>query len=189
MKHPNEATLALHAGGDLGLFARWKTERHLSRCERCRDEAAGFEQLREILPELAETPEAPWTRLAAEMKANIRLGVAAGECVRGAAPPLRDTPLFAGARVAVALASMAALLVAVVALQHPAPVAAPAQGVELRTTADGIEVGEGGKSLRLLHGVLKDADITYTPGAQGSMRARYVDPETGYVTVTNVYAD
>jgi hypothetical protein len=26
-------------------------------------------------------------------------------------------------------------------------------------------------------------------GAQGSMRARYVDPETGYVTINNVYAD
>jgi hypothetical protein len=36
---------------------------------------------------------------------------------------------------------------------------------------------------------MKDADVTYTPNAQGSMRARYVDPETGYVTVTNVYAD
>lgn len=190
MKHPNQATLALHAGGDLGFFARWATERHLSQCDRCRDEAAAFESLREILPELAETPDVPWTRLAAEMKANIRLGLAAGECVRTGAQPLRDTPLFAGARAVVALASVAALLVAVLVLQHPAPmVTVHAEGVELKSTFDGIEVGEGEKVLRLLHGVSRDADVTYTPAAQGSMRARYVDPQTGYVTVTNVYAD
>jgi hypothetical protein len=38
--------------------------------------------MRAILPELAATPEISWNRLAAEMKANIRLGLAAGECVR-----------------------------------------------------------------------------------------------------------
>ena len=81
MKHPDEATLALHAGGDLGLIARWRTNRHLSRCERCREEVAAFQGLREVLPDLAEMPEVPWNRLAAEMKANIRLGLAAGECV------------------------------------------------------------------------------------------------------------
>jgi hypothetical protein len=31
--------------------------------------------------------------------------------------------------------------------------------------------------------------VTYSVGAQGSMRARYVDPETGYVTINNVYAE
>jgi len=81
MKHPNEATLALHAGGELGALARWKTGRHVSRCEQCRDEVEAFIGLREIVPDLAEIPEVPWNRLAAEMKANIRLGLAAGECV------------------------------------------------------------------------------------------------------------
>src|SRR5271169_6208843 len=81
MKHPNEGTLALHAGGDLGLVAGWRTERHLAKCDRCRDSLAAFSELREVLPELAEIPEVPWNRLAAEMRANIRLGLAAGECV------------------------------------------------------------------------------------------------------------
>ncbi len=40
MKHPNQGTLALHAGGDLGAFARWRMERHLARCEACREEVA-----------------------------------------------------------------------------------------------------------------------------------------------------
>jgi len=75
MKHPNQATLALHAGGDLGFFARWRTERHLAQCDRCRDEVDAFVATREIIPDLAEIPELPWNRLAAEMRANIRLGL------------------------------------------------------------------------------------------------------------------
>ena len=86
MTHPNQATLALHAGGDLGLWARWKTQRHLSKCDLCRDEVAAFTGVREILPELVEIPEVPWNRLAAEMRANIRLGLEAGECVRDRRP-------------------------------------------------------------------------------------------------------
>ena len=56
MKHPNQATLALHAGGDLGFFARWRTERHLRECDRCRHEVDAFAATREIIPELADIP-------------------------------------------------------------------------------------------------------------------------------------
>src|ERR1700746_310897 len=82
MKHPSEETLALHAGGDLGLVPRWLTEPHLAQCEECRDTLAVFTELRGVLPDLAEIPKVPWNRLAAEMRANIRLGLAAGECVQ-----------------------------------------------------------------------------------------------------------
>jgi len=44
------------------------------------------------------------------MKANIRLGLAAGECVRTGQAPWRETPLFTGARAAVAFASVVVLL-------------------------------------------------------------------------------
>src|ERR1039457_935531 len=71
MKHPNRATLALHTGEDLGPFARWRTSRHLAKCEDCRREMAAFGVVRGILPELSAIPEVPWNRLAAEMKANI----------------------------------------------------------------------------------------------------------------------
>src|ERR1044071_1416059 len=109
MRHPSQATLALHAGSDLGFFARWRTERHLAKCDSCRDELASFESMREILPELGEIPEIPWNRMAAEIKANIRLGLAAGECVRTSDVPLRETPLFTGIRTIVAMASIVAL--------------------------------------------------------------------------------
>ncbi|MBZ5583765.1 MAG: hypothetical protein LAQ30_16450 [Acidobacteriia bacterium] len=191
MKHPNDATLALHAGGDLGLIARWRTERHLAKCPRCQDELAAFDSLREILPELAETPEVPWNRLAAEMKANIRLGLAAGECVREGPRPWLNRPALAGMRAVVAFASVIALLVTGLVLQRPAPITVSAASVEVRSLDGGIQVREGGETLRLLHGVPagNEKSVTYMPSAQGSIGSRYVDPQTGYVTVANVYAD
>lgn len=186
MKHPNQATLALHAGGDLGLFARWKVNRHLACCESCRDEVSEFEALREILPDLKEIPEVPWGRLAAEMKANIRLGLEAGECVRSGEPPLRDHPLFTGTRTAVALASVMALLVTGLMLERPVPVSAD-DGSVVQATANGIQVRRGTQALRIMNNGA--VNVTYSPDAQGGMRARYVDPETGYVTINNVYAE
>lgn len=183
MRHPNQATLALHAGGDLGSFARWRTERHLARCEHCRAEVAAFDEIRAIIPELAETPEIPWNRLAVEMKANIRLGLSAGECVR-AGKPLRESPMFTGARAVVAFASILVLLVTGLVLEHPAP---SEYGVVVQATSKGIQVREGKQALSLLN--TGADDVTYSVGAQGSLRARYVDPETGYVTINTVNAE
>jgi len=188
MKHPTQATLALHAGGDLGPVARWRTERHISRCEQCRQEFVAFAETRDSASELGEIPEVPWGRLAAEMKANIRLGLAAGECVRAEEKPLRQS-IFSGARAVVAVASVVALVVTGVVLERPRPGPPSADGVIVQAFKDGIQVREGGRALRLLHTGVKDKDVMYSVGAQGSMRARYVDPETGNVTITNVYAD
>lgn len=186
MKHPSLSTLALHAGGDLGVWARWRTGRHLSGCSECRRESARFAQVRELIPELAETPELSWNRLAAEMKANIRLGLAAGECVGHGGRTLRDTPLFSGARVAAALAGALALVAAGLVLERPVPVEA---GVVVQATSNGIQVREGRQALRLIHSGVARGDVTYSTDAQGSMRARYVDPETGYVTIQGVNAE
>jgi hypothetical protein len=197
MNHPNQATLALLAGGDLGPIARWRTNRHLAQCERCRDEVAAYSGLREILPELGEMPEVPWNRLSAEIKANIRLGLAAGECVRVNEVPLRKS-LFSGARAAVALASVVALLVTGLVLEHPMPRSNYNRsgfsslifdgGVVVESTKDGIIVGQGREAIELRHPVGTDS-VTYSVDAQGSMRARYVDPTTGNVTVNNVYVE
>ena len=46
MNHPTDATLALYAGDDLGLLARWRTERHVARCERCREEVDVYSDIR-----------------------------------------------------------------------------------------------------------------------------------------------
>jgi hypothetical protein len=186
MKHPNEATLALHAGGDLGAAERWRTERHLAKCDRCRDVVAAFAELREVLPELAEIPEVPWNRLAAEMRANIRLGLAAGECVGSKAAKAPDFRHFAGGRAALAFASLVALVCTGLMLERPLPVAAK-EGPLVQATENGIQVRSGGSAFRLMNAGAKS--VTYSARADGSMGARYVDPETGYVTINNVYVE
>jgi anti-sigma factor RsiW len=190
MKHPNQATLALHAGGDLNPWIRWRTERHLAHCEECRREIAAFDDLREIVPDLAETPEIPWNRLAAEMKANIRLGLAAGECVRPV-EPVRAGRLFSGARAAVALASVLALLVTGIVVERPAPAPAreAADTVMMQMTPDGIQLREGTQSWRLMHSSAQKDSVHYQMGAQGSVEARYVDSNTGYVMVNKIDVD
>ena len=194
MTHPDQATLALHAGGDLGPIARWRTGRHIAHCDRCREEVAAFTGTIEILPQLSEMPEVPWSRLSAEMKANIRLGLAAGECVRPGEVALR-TSLFSGARAAVALASVAALLVTGLMLEHPVARSNFSRfesrlfenGTVLESTKDGIEVGRGRQALQLRHAGA--SGVTYSVGAEGSIGARYLDPKTGYVTINNVYVE
>ena len=83
MTHPDQTILALYAGQDLGWFRRRRTERHLASCRQCRNEVQAFASARDHLVALNELPAISWNRLAIEMKANIRLGLAAGECVRG----------------------------------------------------------------------------------------------------------
>ena len=155
----------------------------------CRKELAAFGAAREILPELAAAPEVPWNRLAAEMKANIRLGLAAGECVRAGERRRLLAPLLAGARAAVAFASVVVLVAAGLVLERPSPGTGAFQGVEVQATANGIQVREGGRRAAAVERRSGGERRDLTTGAQGSMGARYVDSETGYVTVTNVYAN
>jgi hypothetical protein len=190
MSHPKETTLALHSSGDLGWFARWKTERHLARCAECREEVAGFREMREALPGLAELPDAPWNRIAAEMRANIRLGLAAGECVRGAelnAADIEPSPLFGKARAAVAFAGLFTLVVTGLVLEGVSPnvASAPADAVA-QATSNGILIRAGEQGFGLMHSGARG--VINTVSAQ-SMGASYVDPQTGLVTMTKVYVE
>jgi anti-sigma factor RsiW len=185
MRHPNQATLALHAGGDLGPLRRWLTARHLDRCAACRDEVAGYNEMRELLPELAELPEISWNRMAAEVKANIRLGLEAGECVRSGDMPLRRASM-SGWRAVVAFASVVMLVGGCLVLERPAPMVAHAAETSVESTREGIQARNGDEHLLgLMNGGAQK--VTYTLDAQGSMGARYIDPETGSVTINTVY--
>ena len=190
MKHPSREVLALHAGGDLGWLAGWKTTRHVAACERCSDELASFRRLRDALPELREIPEISWNRMAADMQANIRLGLSAGECVRGISEPVSEpVPLFRGARITMALASVMALLVMGLMLQRPGPVPAVARSMDpvVQLTTQGIQRRSGDQGFALLHG--RAQSVTYTVNAEGSLGARYMDSETDQVTMTKVYVE
>jgi len=182
IQHPSEAALALHAGGDLGPIAAWRCARHLQRCQACREEIAAFQGVRRMVADLPAMPEIPWSRLAAEMQANIRQGLADGECLGSQAARTVGWRRFTGLRAAAALATLTVVVGAGLMLRHPP--AARNQTV-LQATADGIQLSQGGEALGMKH----DAAITnvsYSANAQGSIGESYVDPLTGDVTVTRV---
>jgi anti-sigma factor RsiW len=189
MTHPNQSTLALFAGQDLAWFARRRTERHLAGCPACRNEVQAFSAARDQLVALDEMPAISWNRMALEMKANIRLGLVAGECVRAERSAGRALfEIFSGARALAAGASVMVLIAASLLIERPMPlppVAAAGEGSVLRATASGIELNQGGRSLSLLQ--IRAGDVSYSAGAQGSMRADYVDSDTGNVTINNLY--
>jgi hypothetical protein len=179
MRHPNQAALALHAGGDLGAFARWRMERHLAQCERCRKEVAAFQSVRNSMAELAQVPELPWGLMAAEMRANIRLGLSAGECVRRAESKVS---LHLGWRSVVAMASIAALAITGIVLEHPRMRFNREENSALQTSPDGI----GNQAMRLMY---RGADgVQLSASAGGSVQAHYTDPTTLYMTVSEVDA-
>jgi hypothetical protein len=182
MKHPSEANLALFAGGELGSLQRWSIARHVAACVECARDVSEFSALRDEAAELSELPEVPWGSLTAEIKANIRLGLEAGECVTRRSLP----PVIFSARALAACVSLAALLVVSLFLERPAPRAVEIATSEpvLESSGSGIQVTEGDQAMMLLN--TRARDVNYQ--ATGStMRARYVDAETGYVTVNNVY--
>ncbi len=181
MTHPGEQDLALLAGGETGPVRRFVLGRHLRNCEDCQERLAEFRELREHLGD-AEMPDVNWNFLAAEMRANIRVGLEAGACVRTVSTSGNWVPRFT-----VAIASMLLVIGASFFLTdtgiHPTRVE-PATPV-LQATSSGIELRNGSDSFTLndRQGVRADESVS----AQGTMEARYVDGETGGVTITNVY--
>lgn len=179
MTHIPETQLALYSRRDLGVWARLRVRRHLERCEMCAEIAAEFGQIGERLSDAAETlpaelSEAAWNRLSAEMTANIRLGIAAGECISGVRRPLARPKLVA------ALAGLTALVaMAVMEQPHPKRLPAPTMSPEIQSARIG-----GGAIMEPLPSA---GDVMHTVNTRGDMRSRYVD-DTG-VTIVDVYAD
>jgi len=181
-KHPSETNLALLAGGELGRWRHWSVARHVAGCEQCQREVAEFRSMREEVRVTAEMPQVPWNSLATEMRANIRLGLEAGECVteHRAAHPMFSL------RGMVACGSLAMLLVVGFLIEQPAPRATQPKIAEavLETNGSGIQVTEGSQSMMLLN--TSSRDVQYQAGGS-TMGARYVNSDTGQVTINNVY--
>jgi anti-sigma factor ChrR (cupin superfamily) len=183
INHPPETSLALFASGDAGPIEQWRIQRHVGACGECRESVAKYSALRSEITDAGAPADISWNKLAAEMRANIRLGLEAGECVN---PPARHVRFF-GARSLAACGSLAVLLVAALWLERPVPRVAQKQDADqivLESTSSGIQVTEGGQTLGLLHGRARSVD-TFASGV--AMRARYVDADTGNVTINNVY--
>ena len=191
-RHPCEAELALLAGGDCGLFARLRLNRHVARCGDCRDTVASFGEWRSEVNEFAgnyAVQGLDWDHLAGEMRANIRLGLDAGECVREAPAAVRNW--YSKPQFAIGMAGVLLLAGAGVFLNNLLPHTGFSGGdssvvhaASLESTGTGVAVRTDAGSMTLLnHG---DVAGSQTVTAQGAIRASYVDGNTGTVTITSV---
>lgn len=195
MKHPDETLLALHASGDLRGWPRVAVAWHARRCPECKDILEAYRGLRAEARNLADAlPEGLiWDRLANEMTANIRLGLAAGEIVASSVKHPAPQRGFWNRRpaAAVAVAGLAILAGGVWWLYVPSrdPAAAVASSGEagpvVSATPAGVEFRENGSALGLSLIDAKPVEVSLS--LSGSASAHYVDEETGQVTITTVY--
>ena len=206
-QHLTESEIARYATGAVPLWRRPLARLHVARCAACTSRAAAYRADRDLVRQLAgEMPgSVQWDRLAAEMTANIRLGLEAGECV---ARRQETRTVSTGWRVAMATAGFAALLISAWWLNLPASQTASLgramkrisqvrpwrgpilpledQGPLVEVSAAGIQLRENGSALGVSQGLARPVSVTLS--AQGAARARYLDQETGQVTITSVYA-
>jgi hypothetical protein len=191
MSHPRETDLALYAGGELGLLARIRLHVHLTGCPECRGMVQDFRESREaLLHGRSEMPEGVrWDRLASDMTANIHLGLAAGECVGPAQVP-RIRPRWQKAVIlAPVVVPLIVLLVIGVYFQWPypqRPASGWVEGTVVEATSEGIDWRQGDRMLSLRHPAAED--VITVVNTQGTVRTRYIDVETGQITIHNVYA-
>lgn len=188
-RHPSEADLALLAGGDCGWLQRLRVNRHVARCGDCRDTLASFSELRSETMQLGSDhalPHLNWDQMAGEMRANIRLGLAAGECVGELPAATRSRNWMP--QLAFGMTGILLLLGAGVFLHGLLP-QDNAQGnahAAESVTGKGVEVRSNtGNSLALLNPGDVEADQTIT--SQGAAQSTYVND--GVVTVSRVYGE
>lgn len=188
--HPSESRLALYAGRDLGLWERFRISRHLNRCERCQRYVNGLADIREWIGAQAEEipVEVDWGRLAVEMRANIRLGLAAGQCV-AEAPPAKVT--LARWRTPALVSPVLVVVVAgwILLSLHPplSPfIAGSRHEVVLQAGSAGIGLEKDGRGMQLLSPA--GQDVIASVRGETAVRSRYVDPDSGQMMITHVYA-
>ncbi|HEX7359745.1 MAG TPA: hypothetical protein VF283_04570 [Bryobacteraceae bacterium] len=189
--HPSLRTLALYASGDLSRFAIWRANGHVRRCGICSREVEAFRSAGAALKRSAEEqalarigPLAHGKRLEREMTGNIAVGVAAARCVERTGR--KHIGLWRGALAAVAVAAIF-IVTWLVHTPKPQPLIAKSSGANagtiIETTPGGIAVRSQGASLTILHPASAVVSLASGPGVS----ARYIDEETGEVTITNVY--
>lgn len=183
----SEQDLALLAGNDAGLWLRIKAR--LSRQPGTRNGDAAVQdelsRLRARMPVFRELPEHfAWEELAAEMKANILVGLEAGEAIR---PQIRHVPL--GWKAGLAIAGLTVVMVSGYWWQLPGRLSpAPSeQHAFLEARPGGVEVQDRQTAFGVMYA--RDSGQQTLSGGQGGVRADFVDEETGQLTVAHVYLE
>jgi anti-sigma factor RsiW len=215
-RHAKQTDLALFASGDLSPWRRLRLRMHLGRCAQCREIAAAYRADREWVKQEASRMPAgvDWEHLAAEMTANIRVGLEAGECVsprrrKRAALATRfrigRMPIRTGFGWAAAAAALGVTLLIGVAMWLNFPSSdkevlgramsqlwhgrgiteSEEPGPVVEASASGIVLRGNGGSLQISQGELRPVAVSVS--AQGSASASYVDADTGQMTITSVY--
>jgi hypothetical protein len=197
--HPALEILGLYAAGDLPFFPRLRTGRHVKKCAACEQQVLSMQSATAELRREAEAQIltgfeaiADWQSLESDMLGNIRVGVAASRCIEKVGRGRKWMARFAW------VAGMTALCVAgwltrvpaddnqriVAALRRAVGLEQPQfYGTIVRSTPDGIAVRTRGATLTILH----PQSAVISMSSPSSVTARYVDDDSGQVTITNVY--
>lgn len=198
--HPSSELLSLYCSADLPLLERFKIRRHLSRCEHCERQHAIFRASSAEFKRLAATETltgfeaiADWSRIEREMEGNIVVGLDASRCIdkkRASRSLFLKFSAVAGMLLLFVLgwvthvpAEQSTRLYAAVRGAFSGNRAREDRGPILRSLPEGIVVGSYESSLTILH---PPTAIVSAAGVAG-VEARYVDDETGQVTITDVY--
>lgn len=147
--HPREPDLALFAGGELGPLSRWRIERHIEDCDRCRETVSDFFRLQSELNDLAETPEVDWVAL----KQAIHNDVVAARAEGYQATPARFGWAWQFGLVA---ASIVCAVAVINEWREPASQARPA--LESRSVQPEVEVQRAEAALEVRQEAKQDLD-------------------------------
>ena len=195
--HPESNLLALYSAGDLPWSSRLRIRRHVSRCAECEEQISRFRSSTVELRRVATAGTLPgmdWGRLEREMLGNIAVGVAAARCIENVG---RRRFLSRGVLVTAGLAvlfvagwfthippeqnaHLAASLRRMVGMTDPAN-----SRTVLQTTPGGIAVRNQGVTLTLFH----PGSAIVSLSGSSTVTARYVDEDTGQVTIAKVYGE
>jgi hypothetical protein len=197
--HPAPEMLALYSRGDLGLIPSLRLKAHLLRCANCDQAAESFGYALHALKEEAASGTltafeaiADWKRLESEMIGNIVVGVAASRCIENVG---RKKVWLS--RLAITGGLAALFVVGWIThipgeqTDHLFSSVSRAMGVRqnvppsnlLEATPSGIEVHSQGVTLRMLH----PSSAYVSLSGNASIEARYVDEQSGQLTITKVY--
>jgi len=200
LTHLSPAVLALFARGDLAWPKSWKVRLHLRACAPCREQverfqAASLELKREAESETLTGFEAiaDWNRLEREMLGNIGVGVAAARCIDPPRPRFSLLSPWTFATLLLALFTVG-WVTHIPRRETEHLVGSLGEWVGLhriqrnsasiRTTSAGIAVRAQGGTLTIMN----PPSAVVTSFGSSAVSARFIDEETGQVTITRVYA-
>ena len=172
-RHPRETDLALFAGGELGPLARWRIEGHLNGCDDCRQAVSDFFELRSRVMDLGELPQLDWTGMAARIHRRVEI------------EREKRSPFFLWRP---AWSAALALLVLLAAGVYVSRQSVSAAGPVLDASAYRVELRVGDDQvLTLVNAAENETEVHWRVSANAAS-ARYLDQQTGNITVNNVYA-